>query len=350
MPDTDPMSKASPETDAGGEVGLGLSAVVPLYNEERSVAELVERLIDGLGATGRTFEIVLVDDGSTDGTARAIAEAEAAHGAVRGVFLLRNYGQSTALQAGFDKSRGRIVATLDGDLQNDPADIVRMLEVMERTGADLVSGWRKERKDGRPRVWASQVANMIISRITGVVLRDYGCGLKLYRRALLDHIRIYGEMHRFLPAILADVGARVVETDVAHHRRRYGQSKYGFGRIGRVLLDLILIRFLHRYMHRPLHLFGGVGLLALVAGGLISLYLTFLKLGLGESIGGRPLLLLGVFLMLIGIAFIGLGLIGELVIRVLHEPSGRRQYLTTSSPAQTADGTSDTPPRSSAAD
>ncbi len=341
------MSKASPETDTGGEVGL--SAIVPLYNEERSVAELVERLVDSLGATGQTFEIVLVDDGSTDGTARAIAGAEAAHGTVRGLFLVRNYGQSTALQAGFDSSRGRIVVTLDGDLQNDPADIVRMLEVMERTGADLVSGWRKERKDGTLRVWASQVANAVISRITGFVLRDYGCGLKLYRRALLKHIRIYGEMHRFLPAILAEVGAQVVETEVAHHRRRYGQSKYGFGRIGRVLLDLILIRFLHRYMHRPLHLFGGVGLLALAAGGLISLYLTFLKLGLGESIGGRPLLLLGVFLMLIGIAFIGLGLIGELVIRVLHEPSGRRQYLTTSSLPRTVDGKSDTP-RSSGAE
>ena len=242
------------------------------------------------------------------------------------------------------------MVTLDGDLQNDPADIVRMLEVMDRTGADVLSGWRRERKDGRPRVWASQAANKIISRITGVVLRDYGCGLKLYRRALLDHIRIYGEMHRFLPTLLADVGARVVETDVAHHRRRYGKSKYGFGRIGRVVLDLILIRFLHRYMHRPLHLFGGVGLLALTAGGLISLYLTFLKLGLGESIGGRPLLLLGVFLMLIGIAFIGLGLIGELVIRVLHEPSGRPQYLSTSSPPPMAAGTPDTPPRSSGAD
>ena len=313
-----------------------ISAVVPLYNEQESVRQLVQRLVGSLDALGRSYEIVLVDDGSTDGTAAALLKAQSEYERVRGIFLVRNYGQSTAMQAGFDHCRGDIVVTLDGDLQNDPDDIRRMLELMNDTGADLVSGWRRDRRDGTLRVWASQVANRLIARITRIPLHDFGCTLKVYRAAILKQVRIYGEMHRYLPAVLAEVGARTVEIQVGHHPRKYGRSKYGFDRTVRVLLDLLLIRFLQRYVHRPLHLFGGFGLALLAAGGSISAYLSFRKIFLGEDIGGRPLLLLGVVLMLSGITLLGQGLLGELLIRVLHEPRGRRKYIARRPAASTS--------------
>lgn len=322
-----PQVKGQVEITVPEEEHTYLSAVVPLFNEEASVAPLVESLLRSLAGIGPDYEIILIDDGSTDNTADAIAEAQANDEAVRGLFLARNYGQSTAMQAGFDHCRGNIVLTLDGDLQNDPADIPHMLALMQKTGADLVSGWRRNRHDGKLRVLASRLANRLISRITGINLHDFGCSMKLYRSSLLKHVRIYGEMHRFLPAVLADVGARTIEIEISHHPRKFGRSKYGFDRTGRVLLDLLLVRFLHRYMHRPMHLFGGFGLAFLTGGGLICAYLTFRKIFLAENIGGRPLLLLGVFLMLSGISLLGQGLLGELLTRVLHEPSGRRQYV-----------------------
>lgn len=305
-----------------------LSAIVPLYNEEEAVEELIKRLLAAFEAIGRSFELVLVDDGSSDATAEKLRAAQARDARIRPIFLARNYGQSTAMQAGFDNSRAEIVVSLDGDLQNDPADIARMLNLLEQEKADMVSGWRKDRQDDFKRVWISKLANKLISRVTKVPLHDYGCSLKVYRASLLQHVRIYGELHRFLPAVMFEVGAKIIETPVAHHPRRFGASKYGFDRTIRVMLDLVLIHFLHRYKHRPLHFFGGLGFMSLLPGSLGLAYLIALKVFAGASIGGRPLMLLAVFMVLTGLIFVGLGLLGELIIRVLHEPAGRPQYLT----------------------
>lgn len=304
-----------------------ISAIIPLFNEEDSVRELVAELVDSLESTGLSYEILLVDDGSTDATAKNIRAVMSEWETVHGMFLARNYGQSTAIQAGFDASQGEYVVTLDGDLQNDPSEIKSMLDLMEETEADLVSGWRKNRKDDILRVLISRMANSLISWTTGVKLHDFGCSLKIYRRSLLQHIRIYGELHRFLPVVLAEVGAKIVEKEVMHRPRKFGRSKYGIDRTLRVVLDLLLVRFFQKYMHRPLHFFGSIGLLMLTAGGAIAAYLTFLKYALGEAIGSRPLLLAGVFLMISGIVMISQGLIGEIMVRVLHEPAGRRQYI-----------------------
>ncbi|MHA1113004.1 MAG: glycosyltransferase family 2 protein [Alphaproteobacteria bacterium] len=322
-------SQAKEIAKPGGENASApeLSIIAPLYNEAATVAPLVVALRAALVPLGRAFEIVLVDDGSTDQTAARLAEF-AGDPNVRVLRLARNYGQSTAIQAGFDASLGEIVITIDGDLQNDPADIPAMLRHLEETGADLVSGWRRARKDGPARVLASRIANRLISALTNVRLHDFGCSLKVYRRSRLRHVRIYGELHRFLPAVMAEVGGKVVEFEVSHNPRRFGRSKYGFDRTLRVLLDLLLIKFLHRYLHRPLHFFGGIGVGAFGIGFVIGLYLTVLKFGFGAEIGGRPLLMLAVFLMLSGVFFITQGLIGEILIRVLYEPQGRRQYVT----------------------
>ncbi len=305
---------------------LDVSVVVPLYLEEESVSELTAKLIESLTPLERSFEIILVDDGSRDGTPQEIDKAAKTYPQVRGVFLARNYGQTTAMQAGFDAARGDAVVTLDGDLQNDPADIPRLLKMLDENAADLVSGWRKDRHDGKLRVLFSNVANRLISAVTGVRLHDYGCSMKAYRRSYLENVRIYGEMHRFLPAVLADVGARIVETPVNHRPRKFGRSKYGFDRTFRVLLDLLLIKFMHKYLDRPIHFFGGLGIILMVPGFAISAYLAFLKIFFHESIGGRPLLMLGVFLMLTGVVLITQGLIGELVIRVLFQPEPQRRY------------------------
>ena len=305
---------------------VSVSVVVPLYCEEESVGELVTRLTTEMERTSLAYEIILVDDGSTDATVARIRAAELVDNRIRGVFLARNYGQTTALQAGFDEAKGEVVVTIDGDLQNDPADIPRLLETLESQGADLVSGWRRDRHDGSVRVVFSRIANRLISKVTGVQLNDYGCTLKAYRRDILDQIRIYGEMHRFLPAVVAEVGAKVVEVEVTHHARKFGSSKYGLDRTVRVVLDLLLIRFLHKYVHRPLHFFGTAGIGAFGLGFLICSWLAFVKIVLGGEIGTRPMLALGVFLMLTGILLVSQGLIGEVSSRLLFEATDRRQY------------------------
>jgi glycosyltransferase involved in cell wall biosynthesis len=312
--------------ELASEASLQLSIVVPMYNEVECVAPLIARLREVLAAYGRSHEIILVDDGSGDGTTQAILAAEQADERVRGVFLARNYGQSTAMQAGFDVARGDVVVTMDGDLQNDPADIPRLIRLLEERDVDVVSGWRQDRQDEPLRKLFSRLANRLISRMTGVKLNDYGCSLKVYRRELLVRTRLYGELHRFLPALLSEVGAEIVEVPVVHHPRRFGSSKYGLDRTMRVVLDLLLVMFFRRYIQRPLHIFGGAGLICIVPGGLILIYLTLLKLLAGASIGGRPLLSLGVLLVVVGVVLIGQGLLGELTGRLLHEAGGRAQY------------------------
>ena len=308
------------------EASLQLSIVVPMYNEAECVAPLMTRLREVLTAYGRSYEVLLVDDGSNDGTTQAILAAERSDERVRGIFLARNYGQSTAMQAGFDAARGDMVVTMDGDLQNDPADIPRLIRLIEDRNVDVVSGWRQDRQDDPLRKLFSRLANRLISRMTGVRLNDYGCSLKVYRRELLVRTRLYGELHRFLPALLSEVGAEIVEVPVVHHPRRFGSSKYGLDRTMRVVLDLLLVMFFRRYIQRPLHVFGGAGLMCIVPGGLVLTYLALLKLLTGASIGGRPLLSLGVLLVVVGVVLIGQGLLGELTGRLLHEAGGRAQY------------------------
>ena len=304
-----------------------VSIVIPIYNEEENLPELVERIGTVMTASGRSFELIASDDGSSDRSAAVLTGLAAERPWLRPVLLARNYGQSSALQAGFDRVRGRYVVTLDADLQNDPLDIPDLLDRLEQDDSiDMVSGWRKERKDkALSRRLPSVIANWLISRGTGVHLHDYGCALKAYRREIIDRIRLYGELHRFIPSLARDAGARIAEVPVRHHARVRGQSKYGIDRTFRVTLDLILIIFYMRYRQRPLHAFGGLGLWLATPGALILLWLLALKIG-GEDIGGRPLLLTGVMLLLVGVQFVVTGLVGELLIRIYHEGRGTAQY------------------------
>lgn len=308
-----------------------VSVVIPIYNEIENVDALVVRLEESLRELD--FEAILVDDGSRDGTGARLAELAASRPWLKPIYLARNYGQSTALQAGFDAARGTVIVTLDGDLQNDPADIPRLLKMLdEEPDTDILSGWRKDRQDAAlKRKLPSRMANWLISKVTGVHLHDYGCSLKVYRRAALANVRLYGELHRFVPALAAQFGARVKEVVVQHHARTRGTSKYGIDRTLRVILDLLLVQFLMRYLQRPIQFFGGIGALLMAVGGGILAYLFALKLG-GADIGSRPLLLGGALLLLMGVQLLGMGLLGEILVRIYHEPLGRSQYLVRDRP------------------
>ena len=325
MENTTDQSQGSLENDPD-ENGIWLSVIVPIYNEYDNINPLVENLYAVLPGLGRPFQIILVDDGSSDESAETIAAVEAKHSEIIGVYLARNYGQSTAMQAGFDAADGQFVITLDGDLQNDPQDIPALLKEIEEKDVDVVSGWRQARQDGGVRMMFSRVANKLISRVTEVPVRDFGCTLRVYRRDLLERTRLYGELHRFLPALLVEAGAKIIEVPVRHHPRRAGVSKYKLDRTFRVFLDLILIVFFRHYIQRPLHVFGGIGLAFSISGSLILAYLGSIRLIAGISIGGRPLLTLGVLLLLMGIMFIGQGLLGELVSRIFIDSGQRTQY------------------------
>jgi glycosyltransferase involved in cell wall biosynthesis len=314
---------------AAPDEAVDVSVVIPVYNEAENLRDLVERVGQALAPTGRRFELLLIDDGSADDSRRILQELARSHPWLRPLLLIRNYGQSTALQAGFDHARGELIVTLDGDLQNDPVEIPRLLAVMdERREVDVISGWRKQRQD---RTWSrklpSWIANRLISQVTGVRLHDYGCALKVYRRNIVENLRLYGETHRFIAALAVEAGARMIEEPVLHHARTRGQSKYGIDRVFRVLLDLLWIKFSMRFLHRPLHAFGGVGLGFVVLGVATLLYLAAEKLVFGHDIGGRPLLLLGALLTLIGVQLLATGVLGELLTRIYHEPQGRRQYV-----------------------
>lgn len=305
-----------------------VSIVVPIYNEIDNLRDLVERIAQAMASQRLSFELLAVDDGSNDGSPALLHELARERPWLRAVCLVRNYGQSSALQAGFDRVRGRYVVTLDADLQNEPGDIPLLLERLETDpDVDMVSGWRKDRQDAElSRKLPSRIANRLISRATGVHLHDYGCALKAYRRPIIDRIRLYGELHRFIPSLAKEAGARITEVPVRHHARTRGVSKYGIDRTFRVILDLILIVFFMRYRQRPLHAFGGLGLWLAAPGMLILFWLLGVKLVVGDDIGGRPLLLLGVMLVLMGMQFIAAGLMGELLMRIYHEAGGAPQY------------------------
>lgn len=305
---------------------LDLSVVVPLFNEEDSLPQLVEQLLAAVRPLGLGFELVLVDDGSRDGTAAVLTQLSADLPELVAVLLRRNYGQTAAMAAGFDASRGAVIVTLDGDLQNDPADIPLLLEELGQ-GYDLVSGWRHQRQDAAmSRLLPSRIANRLIARVTGVRLHDYGCSLKAYRREVVEDLNLYGELHRFLPALAFIEGARISEVKVNHHPRRYGSSKYGLDRTFRVLMDLLTVWFMKRFLTRPMHVFGFGGLAAMGLGLLVSLWLALEKVMLGVDIGDRPLLLLALISFLAGIQLFCFGLLAELQMRTYHESQGRPIY------------------------
>ena len=302
-----------------------LSIVVPLFNEEESLPLLVEKLLLALRPLGRSFELVLVDDGSSDRTADVLRQQAAGAPELVAVLLRRNYGQTAAMAAGFDASRGRLIVTLDGDLQNDPADIPMLLGRLEE-GYDLVSGWRHQRQDHAvSRLLPSKIANALIARVTGVRLHDYGCSLKAYRRELVEDMNLYGELHRFLPALAFIEGAQIAEVKVNHNARQFGQSKYGIDRTFRVLMDLFTVWFMKRFLTRPMYVFGFGGLSAMGIGALLSAYLLAVKLG-GAEIGNRPLLLVAVLALITGVQLFCFGLLSEVQMRTYHESQGRPIY------------------------
>ncbi len=303
-----------------------LSVVVPIYNEVESIPSLIEAIASSLKATDLAYELICVDDGSKDGSSELLKQQAQARTDLRVVLLRRNYGQTAAMAAGFDSARGQVIVTLDGDLQNDPADIPLLLAKLQE-GYDMVSGWRQNRQDAAlKRLLPSKIANWLIGQITGVKLHDYGCSLKAYRKELVVDMNLYGELHRFLPALAYIEGARITEMPVRHHARRYGSSKYGLGRTFRVLMDLLTIWFMKKFLTRPMHVFGLLGLISMFLGTLLGGYLTFLKIGLGESIGNRPLLILAVVLLLTGVQLFSFGLLAELLMRTYHESQGRPIY------------------------
>ncbi|MDY6786141.1 MAG: glycosyltransferase family 2 protein [Cyanobacteriota bacterium] len=303
-----------------------LSVVVPIYNEVDSIPRLLEAIASSLQDTALSYELICVDDGSSDGSVALLREKVRTEPNLRVVVLRRNYGQTAAMSAGFNHARGRAIVTLDGDLQNDPADIPLLLAKLEE-GYDLVSGWRENRQDAAlTRLLPSKIANWLIAKITGVKIHDYGCSLKAYRSELVADMNLYGELHRFLPALAFIEGAKITEIPVRHHARRYGQSKYGLGRTFRVVLDLLTVFFMKKFLTRPMHVFGFFGLLSAIAGILLGLYLTIAKLGFGEDIGDRPLLILSVVLLLAGVQLFSFGLLGELLMRTYHESQGRPIY------------------------
>jgi glycosyltransferase involved in cell wall biosynthesis len=303
-----------------------LSVVVPLYNEEDSLGALVEQLLAALRPLAMTFELILVDDGSRDRTPLLLREQARQVPELVAVLLRRNYGQTAAMAAGFDASRGEVIVTLDGDLQNDPKDIPLLLTSLDQ-GYDLVSGWRHQRQDATlSRLLPSLLANRLIAGVTGVRLHDYGCSLKAYRREVVADMNLYGELHRFLPALAFIEGARIGEVKVNHHPRRYGRSKYGIDRTFRVLMDLLTVWFMKRFLTRPMHVFGLAGLACLLAGLVVLLWLVGEKIVLGTDIGSRPLLLMGVLGIVSGVQLFCFGLLAELQMRTYHESQGRPIY------------------------
>lgn len=299
-----------------------LSLVIPVMNEEENIPPLLEKVYHDL--EGIDYEVILVDDGSTDGTVDAIKAH--ANDRTKLIVLNRNYGQTTAMAAGINEAEGALIATIDGDLQNDPADIPMMMEKLEKEGWDVVAGRRANRQDGMLlRKIPSKIANYIIRRTTKVYLQDYGCTLKVFKREIAKNLGLYGELHRFIPVLAKMQGARIAEVDVRHHPRLHGESKYGIGRTFKVISDLLLMLFMQKYRTKPIHLFGGLGVPMLLVGGVIDLYLLLCKLA-GEDIGNRPLLTLGTLLILAGVQLITTGFLAELVMRTYFESQNKTPY------------------------
>jgi glycosyltransferase involved in cell wall biosynthesis len=310
---------------ADAEREVELSIVVPVYDEEESVEELYRAVTAACSELGRPYEIVIVDDGSKDETYAVLERLAAEDGRLKLIQFGRNFGQTAAMSAGFDHAQGAVIIPMDGDLQNDPADIPLLLAKLEE-GYDVVSGWRRNRQDNFVRRIPSRAANWLIGRVTGVRLHDYGCTMKAYRARVVRETRLYGEMHRFLPALAYLEGARITEMPVRHHPRRFGRSKYGIRRTAKVLLDLMTVKFLSSYATKPIYLFGGSGFLLClggVAAGGLALYQKYAN---GVYVYRNPVILIAVFLFLLGTTFILMGLLAELVIRTYHESQEKPIY------------------------
>jgi glycosyltransferase involved in cell wall biosynthesis len=302
---------------------MKLSVVIPVMNETENIRPLFQALEASLGSIDH--EIILVDDGSTDGTVAAIEACAPAHS--RLIVLNKNYGQTTAMAAGIEYAEGELIATMDGDLQNDPADIPLMMRYLEEQELDVVAGRRASRKDGMMlRKIPSANANAMIRTLTDVHIRDYGCTLKVFRKDVAKNLGLYGELHRFIPVLVQLYGARMAEMDVRHHPRKYGSSKYGIGRTSRVLSDLLFMVFFQKYGQKPMHLFGTLGFISFFLGIAVNLYLLALKI-LGHEIGGRPLLSLGIILTFIGIQLITSGFVAEFIMRTYYESQNKKPYI-----------------------
>lgn len=299
-----------------------LSIVIPVYNEEENVELLSEEVEAALSAY--PYELILVDDGSQDATAEKIKALE--NKKIILIELKKNYGQSLALAAGIDFARGDYIITLDGDLQNDPSDIPMMLQKIEEGDYDVVTGIRVKRQDSFLKTIPSKIANSIVRKATKMDIKDNGCALKVFNRETAKDLNLYGEMHRFINLLAFLNGARIAQVPVKHHSRQFGQSKYGLGRTFKVINDLILIIFLRKYLQRPIHLFGNAGLISLGLGGIVMFYLAIVKFGLGEDIGTRPLLILGVLLLLAGIQLITMGIVVDLLMKTYYESQDMRPY------------------------
>lgn len=297
-----------------------ISVVIPVLNEAENIPGLTEKLRAALALY--SYEVIWVDDGSTDDSIAVLRKIGDQH--TRVISLSRNFGQTAALAAGIDAAEGTFIVTLDGDQQNNPSDIPAMLELLKGDDWDIVAGYRKDRKDSFLRTMPSRFANLLIRRISGVTVRDYGCSLKVFRNTFAKSLELHGELHRFIPILATLQGARITDMEVSHAPRRFGKSKYGLGRTMKVLSDLFLLFFFQKYLRRPIHFFGPLGLITLLAGTAISVYLLALKIA-GEDIWGRPLLILGVSLALAGIQFLTFGLLAELLMR-LYYSSGRKPY------------------------
>ena len=326
-----------------------LSVVIPVFDEVECLDTLVRDVGGVLDALGRSAEIVTVDDGSTDGSFERLVALRAVEPRLRVVRLQRNYGQTAALAAGIDQARGDLIVTLDADLQNDPRDIPRLLAALD-DDVDLVNGWRREREDPwLSRRLPSQIANRIISSVTGTSLHDYGCTLRVMRAGFAKELQLYGELHRFIPALAADLGARVTELPVSHRRRTLGRSKYGLSRTLRVVLDLLTVKFLSGFATRPIQLFGLMGLGLAIPGLLLAAWLGFERIVFGVRLAGRPIVLLAILLAVLGVQLISIGLLGEMMVRTYHESQGKpifrvREIVETSAPELTSRRPAANPP------
>jgi glycosyltransferase involved in cell wall biosynthesis len=301
---------------------MKLSVVISVYNEKDNIKPLLSSLSEHL--SGMDYEVIIVDDGSTDGTMEVLHKEAGPN--TRVIEFMRNFGQSSALAAGIDYAQGEYICTMDGDMQNDPSDIPGMLKLAEEGQWDLVAGTRANRKDAAlTRKLPSRIANAIIGKATDVRIKDYGCTLKVFRSAIAKNLGLYGEIHRFIPILASLQGARITQVDVKHHERKFGTSKYGIGRTLRVVSDLLLMIFFQRYRQRPMHLFGVAGLIVFVVGALIDFYMLVLKIA-GHDIWGRPLLLLGVLLTIVGLQIITVGILLEVIMRTYYESQNKKPY------------------------
>jgi glycosyltransferase involved in cell wall biosynthesis len=303
-----------------------ISIVIPVFNEAENIRPLFDSIKAAMAQTAYVWETIFVDDGSTDGTYQALQELLLDRESIQIVRFRRNFGQTAALAAGLDQARGEIIVTLDGDLQNDPHDIPLLISKMG-AGYDLVTGWRMYRQDSYSRCFVSRIANWLISLTTGVYLHDYGCTLKALRRDLAKQLKLYGEMHRFIPALAATIGATILEVPVHHHPRKHGKSKYGLSRTIRVIMDLVTVKFLSGYLTRPGHVFGSLGIVALSLGTIITAVLGVERLLGITGLSDRPVLFLGILLMIVGMQFITMGLLGEMLSRVYHEGQDKPVYV-----------------------